>query len=221
MAGLGRKLSTAGESLYRTLGIEKTSTPEDIKKQYRRLALQYHPDKNPDNPDAADKFKEVNHAHRVLSDETQRKIYDSYGSMGIQLAEQIDPKHMKAYFFVHSKWFKGLFCLCGLLTLCFGCCCCFCCCCNFCCGKCAPSGLDDEEEQDDPITIQPGPSQQKSDDGATEDGPAEANGPPPSPPKTVFAMPPPAPKEEPAVLAMPPPPPKEEPPKEEPAPTQS
>jgi len=194
---MGRKLSTAGESLYRTLGVEKTSSPEDIKKSYRRMALQYHPDKNPDDPNAADKFKEVNHAHRVLSDETQRKIYDNYGSMGIQLAEQIDPKHLKAYFFVHSKWFKSLFCLCGLLTLCYGCCCCFCCCCNFCCGKCAPAGLDDEEEdkEEEPITIQPGPSQQSGNDTAAPEE-QQPNGSPSAPPKTqVFAMPAPPPKE--------------------------
>lgn len=138
-----RKLSTTGESLYLTLGIQKEATPEDIKKTYRKLALKYHPDKNPNNPEAAEKFKELNHAHRILSDQTKRNIYDTYGSLGLYIAEQFGEENVNTYFLVNSGWCKALFLFCGVATLCyFGCCCC-CCCCNFCCGKCKPRPPED------------------------------------------------------------------------------
>ncbi|CRL02481.1 CLUMA_CG015205, isoform A [Clunio marinus] len=101
-----RKLSTSGDSLYQILGLPKTSTPDDIKKTYRKLALKYHPDKNPDNPEAVDKFKEVNRAHSILSDETKRNIYDNYGSLGLYIAEQFGEENVNAYFVVTSPTCK-------------------------------------------------------------------------------------------------------------------
>lgn len=65
-------------SLYDTLGVDKTATSEDIKKAYRRLARKYHPDINKD-PQAEDKFKEINAAYEILSDENKRKQYDRHG----------------------------------------------------------------------------------------------------------------------------------------------
>lgn len=132
-----RKLSTQGDSLYEVLSLPKTATGEEIKKTYRRLALKYHPDKNPNNPEAAEKFKEVNRAHSILSDATKRNIYDNYGSLGLYIAEQFGEENVNAYFVVTSTWCKALFFVCGLATCCY-CCCCLCCCCNFCCGKCKP-----------------------------------------------------------------------------------
>ncbi|KTF90004.1 hypothetical protein cypCar_00006502 [Cyprinus carpio] len=85
-----RTLSTSGESLYHVLGVDKLATVDDIKKSYRKLALKYHPDKNPDNPEAADKFKEINNAHAILNDSTKRNIYDKYGSLGLYVAEQFE-----------------------------------------------------------------------------------------------------------------------------------
>lgn len=132
-----RKLSTQGDSLYEVLALPKTATGDEIKKTYRRLALKYHPDKNPNNPDAAEKFKEVNRAHSILSDPTKRNIYDNYGSLGLYIAEQFGEENVNAYFVVTSTWCKALFVFCAVITGCY-CCCCLCCCCNFCCGKCKP-----------------------------------------------------------------------------------
>ncbi|CAL8347652.1 unnamed protein product [Merluccius merluccius] len=133
-----RTLSTSGESLYLVLGLEKSCSHEDIKKSYRKLALRYHPDKNPDNPEAAEKFKELNGAHSVLSDLTKRNIYDSYGSLGLYVAQQFGEENVNTYFMLSTWWAKGLFAVCGVLTG-FYCCCCLCCCCNCCCGRLKPT----------------------------------------------------------------------------------
>ena len=65
---------------YKTLGLDKSATPEQIKKAYRKLARAHHPDVNPDNPAAEQKFKEANEAHEVLSDPAKRQKYDRLGA---------------------------------------------------------------------------------------------------------------------------------------------
>lgn len=70
--------------LYEVLGVERGASQADLKKAYRRLAQQYHPDKCPDDKSAEDKFKEAANAYQILSDEEQRAAYDRYGFDGIR-----------------------------------------------------------------------------------------------------------------------------------------
>ncbi|GAM86689.1 hypothetical protein ANO11243_047080 [Dothideomycetidae sp. 11243] len=69
----------ADTKLYTLLSVEPSATDIEIKKGYRKAALKWHPDKNKDNPQAAEKFKEVSEAYEILSDPEKRKIYDQYG----------------------------------------------------------------------------------------------------------------------------------------------
>jgi molecular chaperone DnaJ len=73
----------AKRDYYEILGVTKSATPEEIKKAYRKLAIQYHPDKNPDNPEAEDKFKEAAEAYEVLSNPEKRQRYDQFGHQGL------------------------------------------------------------------------------------------------------------------------------------------
>ncbi len=68
---------------YEVLGVEKTASADEIKRAYRKKAMQYHPDRNPDDPSAEEKFKEAGEAYQVLSDEEKRARYDQYGHAGV------------------------------------------------------------------------------------------------------------------------------------------
>lgn len=72
------------KDFYQTLGVTKSSSPDEIKKAYRKLAMQYHPDKNQGNKKAEEKFKEISEAYEVLSDAEKKKNYDMFGHAGAQ-----------------------------------------------------------------------------------------------------------------------------------------
>lgn len=74
----------AEKDYYEVLGVNKEATPDEIKKAYRKLAMKYHPDKNPGNKQAEEKFKEISNAYEVLSDSEKRNAYDQRGMDGIQ-----------------------------------------------------------------------------------------------------------------------------------------
>jgi curved DNA-binding protein len=83
------------EDLYGVLGVPKTADGDAIKKAYRKLAQKLHPDKNPGNKAAETKFKAVNQAYDVLSDEKKRKLYDEFGDEGLR--EGFDADRVRAY----------------------------------------------------------------------------------------------------------------------------
>src|SRR4051812_18395083 len=68
---------------YEVLGVGKSATTEEIKKAYRKKAIEFHPDKNPGNKEAEEKFKEAAEAYEVLSDENKRARYDRFGHQGM------------------------------------------------------------------------------------------------------------------------------------------
>lgn len=70
----------ANKDYYEVLGVDKSASEEEIKKAFKKLALKYHPDRNPDNKEAEEKFKEINEAYQVLSDSEKRQRYDQFGT---------------------------------------------------------------------------------------------------------------------------------------------
>ena len=73
----------AKKDYYEVLGVNRDASEEDIKKSYRKLAMKYHPDRNPDNPKAEEQFKEAKEAYEILSDASKRAAYDQYGHAGV------------------------------------------------------------------------------------------------------------------------------------------
>src|SRR5438552_16876881 len=85
--------TTTKKDYYEILGVKKSASTEDIRKAFRKLARKYHPDVNPGDKTAEEKFKEISEANDILSDPKKRKIYDQLGFY----SENIDPAAAEAY----------------------------------------------------------------------------------------------------------------------------
>jgi molecular chaperone DnaJ len=85
-------MAVKGKDYYEILGVSREASQDEIKKAYRKLALQYHPDRNPDAPDAEDRFKEASEAYSVLGDPDKRRRYDQFGMAGFgEGGPSVDP----------------------------------------------------------------------------------------------------------------------------------
>jgi len=89
------------KNLYAILGVPRDVDADDLRQAYRRLAREHHPDVNPNNPSAEDRFKEISAAYSVLSDDEKRGRYDEFGLAGLQ--EGFDPEQAREY----ARWAKG------------------------------------------------------------------------------------------------------------------
>jgi molecular chaperone DnaJ len=77
------EIALSKRDYYEVLGVSKSVTPEELKKKYRKIALKFHPDRNPDNPEAEEKFKEASEAYEILSDQEKKSQYDQFGHAGL------------------------------------------------------------------------------------------------------------------------------------------
>jgi len=99
----------AKRDYYEVLGVGKSASPDDVKRAYRRMAMKYHPDKNPDNKEAEARFKECAEAYEVLSDPERRRRYDQFGIDGLRGAGMHDFSRMKVEDIFSMFGFEDLF----------------------------------------------------------------------------------------------------------------
>ena len=94
---------------YEILGVTRDADKTTLKKAYRKLAIKYHPDKNPDNKEAENKFKEASEAYEVLSDDGKRQIYDQFGHQGLEGAGHSGPSGFEDIFSSFGDIFEDFF----------------------------------------------------------------------------------------------------------------
>ncbi len=94
--------------LYDIIGVSKNATQDEIKKSYRKLALKYHPDRNPDNNDAEKNFKEAAEAYSILSDAQKRSRYDQYGHAGVGMGDGGGGRLVENAYHFQSGEFRGI-----------------------------------------------------------------------------------------------------------------
>jgi len=95
------------DDYYDILGTSRSSSADEIKKAYRKKALKYHPDRNPDDKKAEDLFKKVSEAYEVLSDPQKKQMYDTYGAEGVK--QQFGPDGFNMSDFTHADEFSDIF----------------------------------------------------------------------------------------------------------------
>ena len=98
----------AKNDFYQVLGVEKSATEDDIKKAYRKLAVKYHPDKNPGDKTAEEKFREATEAYEILKDPQKRSRYDQFGHAAFEQGGEIASDGSSAFWF--SRVFILAFC---------------------------------------------------------------------------------------------------------------
>src|SRR6476661_2408969 len=97
----------AKRDYYEVLSVNRDCSEEDLKKSYRRLAMKWHPDRNPDNPKAEEHFKEAKEAYEILSDANKRAAYDQFGHAGVD--PQAGPAGMGGFGDIFSDIFGEIF----------------------------------------------------------------------------------------------------------------
>src|SRR4051794_37478595 len=102
-------MATTKRDYYEVLGVAKTATGEEIKKAYRKLAMQFHPDRNHGDEEASHKFKEATEAYDVLSDTEKRERYDRYGHAGLEGLSMPDFSNTDSIFDAFGDLFGELF----------------------------------------------------------------------------------------------------------------